>query len=196
MLNIRYLIANPVAGSGRVARLLRPVMARLRERGCEPRLWLTDGAGDACRYAERIPRGADAGVFGGDGTLIEVINGLRGSDCRLLLLPGSSGNDLARGLHIPIDPLEQLASPHWNERTIDLGEIGCRLFANNAGVGLDGEVCRLIENCDWAFQGRLGYVRATVSCVLNQRATAIRVECNDTIRELEALMCTFANGGF
>ena len=33
MLDIHYLIANPVAGSGRVARLLPRVLARLRDRG-------------------------------------------------------------------------------------------------------------------------------------------------------------------
>ncbi len=196
MLNVRYLIANPVAGSGRVARLLRPVLARLRERGCEPRTWLTESAGDARRYAERIPSGADAGVFGGDGTLNEVVNGLRGRDCRLLLLPGGSGNDLARGLGIPMHPLEMLAFAEWKERSIDLGEIGDRLFANNAGVGLDGEVCRLIENCDWAFQGKLGYVRATITCALNLRSTLIRVVCDGTVREYDALMFTFANGEF
>ena len=196
MLEIRYLIANPVAGSGRVARLLRPVLARLRERGCEPKLWLTEGAGDARRHAQRIPPGADAGVFGGDGTLNEVVNGLRGRNCRVLLLPGGSGNDLARGLGMRMHPLELLSFPRWTERSIDLGEIGGRLFANNAGVGLDGEVCRLIENCDWAFQGRLGYVRATITCALNLRATRMRIESDAVTHEYEALMFTFANGEF
>jgi len=190
------LIANPVAGSGRVARLLPRVLARLRDRGCEPTVWLTKGAGDACRYAKRIPSGAHAVLFGGDGTLNEVVNGLRGKDCRLLLLPGGSGNDLARGLGMHQDPLAVLAASTWRERTIDLGEISGRLFANNAGVGLDGEVCRLIEKCDWAFQGRLGYVRATVSCALNLRATPVRVECGGSLQEYLALMLTFANGEF
>ncbi len=196
MQDMRCVIANPVAGSGRVARLLPRVLARLRDRGCDPNIQLTEGAGDARRHAERIPPGALVGVFGGDGTLNEVVNGLRGKNCCVLLLPGGSGNDLARGLGMPRDPLALLAVQDWQERSIDLGEILGRLFANNAGVGLDGEVCRLIENCDRAFQGHLGYVRATVSCSLNLRATPVRVECAGTIHQFDMLMLTFANGEF
>ncbi|MDB5073839.1 MAG: diacylglycerol kinase catalytic region, partial [Chloroflexi bacterium] len=142
------------------------------------------------------PAGATVAVLGGDGTLNEVINGLAGKDCLILLLPCGSGNDLARGLRIVRDPLALLATTAWREIGLDLGEVAGRLFANNAGVGLDGEVCRLIQNCDESFRGQLGYVRAFLSCALNLRATPIHITYDGIEQRYNGLLLTFANGQY
>ncbi len=76
---------------------------------------------------------------GGDGTVHEVINGLRDGGLAespeavlLGILPFGTANDFARGLGIPVDDLD--ASAKWvagsSTRRIDLGQADDRLFAN------------------------------------------------------------------
>jgi diacylglycerol kinase (ATP) len=191
-----FLIANPAAGSGRAARVLPGVVAVLSEHGADPCVHQTSGAGDARRMAASLPDGASVAVLGGDGTLNEVLNGLAGKDCPILLLPAGTGNDLARTMGMVRDPVAAARALERRIATIDLGEIDGHLFANNAGVGLDGEVCRLIQNCDRAFQGRLGYVRAFISCAFNLRATPLHLEHDGVSQSHLSLLLTFANGQF
>ena len=89
-------------------------------------------------------------VFGGDGTLNEVANGLAGSDIPLSVLPGGSTNVVARTLGIPnevVDATEHLLSlaDDFRPRRIDLGRIGERRFIFSCGVGIDATVVRRVD---------------------------------------------------
>jgi diacylglycerol kinase family enzyme len=89
-----------------------------------------------------------------------------------------------------------LGAADWQEISIDLGEVAGRLFANNAGVGLDGEVCRLMQNCSETFRGQLGYARAFLSCALNMHATPFQITLDGTEQQHNGLLLTFANGQY
>src|SRR4051794_15202414 len=72
-------------------------------------------------------------AFGGDGTVNEAANGLRGSKTPLTCLPGGSTNVYARMLGIPTDVVD--ATEHllgladdWRERRVDLGRLDDRRF--------------------------------------------------------------------
>ncbi|MGA9873042.1 MAG: diacylglycerol kinase family protein [Rhodococcus sp. (in: high G+C Gram-positive bacteria)] len=102
-------------------------------------------------------------VHGGDGTVNEVINGLLGvplpTSMRsvtvgpippLAVVPGGSANVFARSLGIEADPvaatnqlIDLLAAR--SRRTIGLGHCDNRWFTFNAGLGLDAEVCQVID---------------------------------------------------
>src|SRR3954467_14224400 len=103
-----------------------------------------DHATELCREAAH--EGYDVVVaFGGDGTVNEAINGLRGSDTAFTPLPGGRTNVFARMLGIPndvVDATEHLlrVADVWAPRRIDLGRVNERAFTFSAGVGLDARV--------------------------------------------------------
>jgi YegS/Rv2252/BmrU family lipid kinase len=70
-----------------------------------------------------------------------LLNGLRvPSDAEIAVVPCGSGNDFAAALCIPdvASALTALAAAHV--RSIDLGTVNGRRFANCVGMGLDAEV--------------------------------------------------------
>jgi diacylglycerol kinase family enzyme len=102
----------------------------------------TSQPGQATELAARAAAGGAevVAVLGGDGTVHEVVNGLRGSAAALALLGGGRVNVVARGLGLPADPdratarlLELLAA--GARRRLSLGVADERCFALNAGPG-------------------------------------------------------------
>lgn len=106
-------------------------------------------------------------VHGGDGTVNEVVNGLLAAarpeagalpaTPLLAVVPGGSTNVFARALGIDRDPTtatEQLLDGLARGRTreVSVGLANDRYFTFNAGLGLDAEVVRAVE--DLREQGR------------------------------------------
>jgi diacylglycerol kinase family enzyme len=89
-------------------------------------------------------------AFGGDGTVNEAANGLAGSGVPLSVLPGGCTNVVCRMLGIPTDVVD--ASEHLlaladdlRPRPIDLGRVNGRYFVASAGVGLDADTTRWVD---------------------------------------------------
>lgn len=135
------VIVNPQAGRGR-GRLLLPQVKGLLQ-GLRHDLVLTE----APRHATTLARAAaddgyDAVVaVGGDGTVLEVINGLAGRETALGVLPIGSGNDFVKPLGIPRDLAGAVAHLHSGRlRRIDVGRMGDTYFGNGLGMGFDAQV--------------------------------------------------------
>lgn len=79
--------------------------------------------------------------IGGDGTFHSLIQVLKGSSARFLVLPGGTANDLARELgHVQSIPraLECIRREEW--KPIDLISVNDGLMATNGGIGLVSDV--------------------------------------------------------
>jgi diacylglycerol kinase family enzyme len=141
--NRATLIVNPFA-SGVTPDRLAAVERELR-RGFELTVALTTRRQHATELALSLG-GIDAVlVYGGDGLLNEVLNGLDGT-IPVGVLPGGRTNVVARGLGLRIDPVEAArrllrAQP----RRISLGRVNGRRFAFAAGIGFDAELVRRVD---------------------------------------------------
>ena len=94
-------------------------------------------------------------TLGGDGTVNEAVNGLLSNGPSpdlpaLAVLPSGSANVFARALGLPGNPvraakviLDALRAGRY--RSVGLGMADDRYFTFSAGVGLDAEVVRLVE---------------------------------------------------
>jgi diacylglycerol kinase family enzyme len=104
---------------------------------------------ELCREAAH--EGYDVVVaFGGDGTVNEAANGLRGSSTPLTCLPGGSANVYGKILGIPgelVDATEHLLgmADDWRPRKVDLGVVNGRCFTFASGLGLDASVVRRVD---------------------------------------------------
>src|SRR5688572_12221359 len=124
------IVANP-ASRGSARRTAAAVHA-LRRAKIEADAVSTEYAGHAGIIARERARSYDA-VFtlGGDGTAMDVIGALAGAGPPVGILPGGTGNILARSLGIPlrIRPAVK-ALTRGREARIDLGQLaGGRIFA-------------------------------------------------------------------
>jgi diacylglycerol kinase family enzyme len=104
---------------------------------------------ELCREAAH--EGYDVVVaFGGDGTVNEAANGLRGSSTPLTCLPGGSANVYGKILGIPgelVDATEHLLAmaDDWRPRKVDLGVVNGRCFTFASGLGLDASVVQRVD---------------------------------------------------
>jgi diacylglycerol kinase family enzyme len=109
-----------------------------------------DHATALCR--EAAGEGYDVVVaFGGDGTVNEAANGLRGSQTPLTCLPGGSTNVYARMLGIPndiVDATEHLLrlADDWRPRDVKMAMVNDRRFLFSAGLGLDASVVARVDS--------------------------------------------------
>lgn len=95
-------------------------------------------------------------VFGGDGTVNEVVNGMFGDEGpgpdvpALGVVPGGSANVFCRALGYPQDPIEATgelisALRQRRQRSVGLARANDRWFTCNAGLGLDAEIIEAME---------------------------------------------------
>jgi diacylglycerol kinase (ATP) len=145
------LIYNPMAGDGRWRPSIDEVRRALEHAGGVVEMLPTRGPGDGVALARQAAgRYARIAVYGGDGSVNEVLNGVAGVEHakrpQILLLPGGTMNVLCRDLGIPLDPVAaaMLLKTGVSKR-IYLGlaanaTIGKRYFALMAGAGLDAAV--------------------------------------------------------
>jgi diacylglycerol kinase family enzyme len=117
-------------------------------------------------------------VFSGDGGFNEALNGVERDDLPLGFVPGGGTSVLPRALGLPRDSVaaaEQLADALEQGRTrrISTGRVNGRRFAFNAGIGLDAEAVRRIDEQGRAPDGRrpgdLAFVGAFASLLLQRR---------------------------
>ena len=119
------LIVNPTAGAGRAAKLLGAVEAELRSMGLRFRVERTTSMEHARECARSAAAAGEiAAAMGGDGLTGAVAGELRDGAGVLAVLPGGRGNDFARKLGIPADPVAACALLRSAEKRIDLAAIG------------------------------------------------------------------------
>jgi diacylglycerol kinase family enzyme len=166
----------------------------------------TSHPGQATELAARAAAGGAevVAVLGGDGTVNEVVNGVRGSATALGLLGGGRVNVVARGLGLPADPdratarlLELLAA--GARRRLSLGVADERCFALNAGLGLGGAIVREVERRQRAKQlyGDRAYVAAGLKALLVDQGRAhqhLTVHLPDGQPPLRGFFALVSNG--
>ena len=158
---------------------------------------LTERPGHAAEVARARGRSYDA-VFtlGGDGTVMEVIGTLAHSDVPIGVLPGGTGNLIARVLGIPLSIDEAVdVLLEGDEARIDLGSIGGHRFAFAAGVGVDA---KMVETTTPVLKGRFGvlaYFWTGARAALRQDRFAVTATVDGVRHERMATMVMVANFG-
>jgi diacylglycerol kinase family enzyme len=147
----RLLIANPWATRVDEDRLA--AVRRALPEGTELRL--TSARGDATGFAREVTGQVEAlYVFGGDGTFNEVLNGIDDAT-PLGLIPGGGTSVLPRALGLPRDPVEAARRvAAGSPRRIGVGRVNGHRFGFGAGIGVDAEIVRAVDELGRRPDGR------------------------------------------
>ncbi|CAA9412718.1 MAG: Transcription regulator [contains diacylglycerol kinase catalytic domain] [uncultured Rubrobacteraceae bacterium] len=138
------IIGNPKAGRNRGKDRLKRCAEILRSGGLDVEVWPTERPQHATELADLAGTRLVVAA-GGDGTVNEVVNGLK-TDATLGILPLGTANVLARELGLPLNPeaaCERILA--GKERRIDVGVAKDRKgrerrFTCMAGMGFDAHV--------------------------------------------------------
>jgi YegS/Rv2252/BmrU family lipid kinase len=188
------LIVNPSSGGGRAGRALPAVRAALDAHGLEHRVEPTrslDHAGELALEAQA--RGEQAVALGGDGLIGAVAGALRDTDGVLGVLPGGRGNDFARVLGIPLDPVAACAVlATGTARQVDLGEAGGRTFIGIASCGFDSDANR-IANETRLVRGNLVYAYGALRALAGWEPARFEVTLDGVTHTLVGMTVAVAN---
>lgn len=156
-----YFIVNPHSRSGKGRQIWNRLKKQLDQNTVPYQAFLTDHQGHARELASSLTA-SDTDTeekiivaVGGDGTLNEVVDGLRAtSHVTLGFVATGSGNDFSRGMKLPKKPkkaLHRILHPRYF-RFLDYGVLSCDLsdinhhrFVVSSGIGFDAEVCYAIN---------------------------------------------------
>jgi diacylglycerol kinase (ATP) len=193
------LIANPASRRG--ALLIDRARDAVVATGASCEVARTERAGHAAEIAATRGREFDVVLtLGGDGTAMEVAGALAWTDVPVGVLPGGTGNLLARALGVPMRVERAVpALLGGTLKRIDLGVIRGHRFAVAAGVGIDAV---MIEETPRWMKRRLGVMaysliatRAALRAVLRRRFFLARVTVDGELIERRAAAVLFANFG-
>lgn len=134
-------------------------------------------------------------VWGGDGTVNEAAGALFGTVSALGIIPGGSGDGLARSLGLPRDPEAALRLALTAEpKPIDAGWLAGRHFVNIAGVGFDAEVAHRFQSR--TSRGTRGYLSIGLSLVWSYPCADYEIQMDAGVAAFSGpqFMVAFANG--
>ena len=175
------LIVNPHAS--RVSEsLARRVQLELEQAG-PVELLLTERAGHAAELAAEAGARNDAVfVFSGDGGYNEAVNGIP-PGVPMGFLPGGATSVLPRALGLPRDPVACARALARSTRTrrISLGVVNGRRFTFCAGIGLDAELVRSVDQRGRANGRRPGDLVFVAELARILRRRRWRIEPNLTV---------------
>jgi YegS/Rv2252/BmrU family lipid kinase len=203
------IILNPWAGRGAASQRRGDLEAALGQTGVPFDLVTTHARGGATELAwQGIERGYDPIVaVGGDGTINEVVNGIKGAEAslgrraRLGIIPLGTGSDFIKTLD-GVDAndvaggVRRIAT--GAARAIDLGRVQVadgdgRYFINAVGMGLDAQVAA--ESLKLTrLKGMAVYLVAIIRALANYRAHPMTVEYDGQRLHRRLLFASIANG--
>jgi diacylglycerol kinase (ATP) len=193
---------NPSAGSAEQSRDVREQLERLPHVSIiEP-----DGREASIEASVRAARdGAELIVAaGGDGTVNSVVTGVVQSqaDPVLAVLPVGTGNDLARALEMPLDPLqavEALASGTLGRLDVvrATSSEGMHLYANMLTAGNTGRYLHHMTAEMKSLWGPLCYLRGVIDVLRDLQVYRVQIACDDEpAEEFDVLNVFVANGRY
>jgi diacylglycerol kinase family enzyme len=135
-------------------------------------------------------------VSGGDGTVMQVINGMVGTAVPLAIVPGGTGNVLGQAVGVNADLRlaceEALAESNY--LPLDLGLLNDNLyFALRLSIGYEAFVTKDTTAASKSRWGKLAYLAQAVSHAVRLPTTSYRIDADGTILDMRAESVWVAN---
>ena len=185
------LIINPTSGGEKALDYKEKLENKAKEYFGYVETKITGKAKDATAFAEEASKGNYEAVivFGGDGTVNEVISGIAEKDYipKLGIIPGGTGNLITKLLEISQDINEAIDQLDFNKtNAIDIGKANKSYFGYIFSVGSLPEAIHNVEIEDKTKYGVLAYAINTIKSVIKDEVFNIKIETENGSYEGEA----------
>ena len=175
------LIINPTSGGEKALDYKGKLENKAKEYFEYVETKITEKAKDATAFAEEASKENYEAVivFGGDGTVNEVISGIAEKDYipKLGIIPGGTGNLITKLLEISQDIDEAIDQLDFNKtNSIDIGKANKSYFGYIFSVGSLPEAIHNVEIEDKTKYGVLAYAINTIKSVIKDEVFNIKVE--------------------
>jgi YegS/Rv2252/BmrU family lipid kinase len=189
------LLVNPSSGGGRALKLLPRIEAVLDERRAAFRVVRTKSMEHGVAKAlGAVEAGEVPVVVSGDGLIGAIGGAMAGAETPLGIVPGGRGNDLARVLGIPTDPVaatEVVLAGH--SREIDVGEANEMRFLGIASAGFDSEANRIANQS--RLGGNLVYAYGALRALVAWKPARFTIAIGEKRTRVEGYSVVVANSG-
>jgi diacylglycerol kinase (ATP) len=213
-----YIIANPVAGSGKVTRYWPQVEQLLQQHSIGYTIHWTQYRGHALELVDTAVLNGHRHIIaiGGDGTWHEVCNGVLRqthvptTDLTLALIPAGTGNDWARQYHIPTQfsawipqlrqPAIAMQDAGWVDYQDQDGQPQRRWFVNVAGMAYDGFVAERLDRHGKP-RNPIGYLASVAKYLFDYDPAPARIQFDDhppvedLFYTINVGICKYSGGG-
>ncbi len=196
------LVINPVAGGGQARRFAPRILDLLRKHGVQvhaeessSKEHLQNLAGHAAAAGYQV-----VAVLGGDGAMHHAVNAALHSGVDFAFFPAGNGNDIARGLNLPLDPFAAaMQFVRGQPQPVDVLRARFRDGATHhylavGGLGLDAEAARLVHGRFRRLPGALRYISAALWALREYRPVELRVQADNLPWQGAVLLAAVANG--
>ena len=195
------VIVNPVSGGGCALRAEPLVASYLAEQGRSVQFVRSRSSDDV---REQAAKAAASGyryvvALGGDGAFHHVVEGVYGTDAIAGIFPAGNGNDIARDLGIPGDPVSA-ANIFLRSRPRALDLVRVRFkdgrtvhYLGVGGMGLDADAAHLANTRFKSWPGVMRYLAGTVWTFYHEPALELRAEMDGVRWGGKALFAAVAN---
>ena len=185
------LIINPTSGGEKALDYKEKLENKANEYFEYVETKITEKAKDATAFAEEASKENYEAVivFGGDGTVNEVISGIAEKDYipKLGIIPGGTGNLITKLLEISQDIDEAIDQLDFNKtNAIDIGKANKSYFGYIFSVGSLPEAIHNVEIEDKTKYGVLAYAINTIKSVIKDEVFNIKIETENGSYEGEA----------
>ena len=185
------LIINPTSGGEKALDYKEKLENKAKEYFEYVETKITEKAKDATAFAEEASKEnyETVIVFGGDGTVNEVISGIAEKDYipKLGIIPGGTGNLITKLLEISQDIDEAIDQLDFNKtNAIDIGKANKSYFGYIFSVGSLPEAIHNVEIEDKTKYGVLAYAINTIKSVIKDEVFNIKIETENGSYEGEA----------
>ncbi len=191
-----HLIANPISGVAARQKIVPRCVEILRGGGLEVTINPTEGPGHATVLAgEACDLGIDAVVaVGGDGTVNEVVNGMKPGRTALATVPTGTANMLARELGVPFDAEGAARVVIAGQRLrIDVGIANGHRFVTVVGVGFDATIVSAVSSERKGHLGQFRYFSHVAKTALEYDFPPLTVRVDDELQTRRAGMLFVCN---
>ena len=185
------LIINPTSGGEKALDYKEKLENKAKEYFEYIETKITEKAKDATAFAEEASKENYEAVivFGGDGTVNEVISGIAEKNYipKLGIIPGGTGNLITKLLEISQDINEAIDQLDFNKtNAIDIGKANKSYFGYIFSVGSLPEAIHNVEIEDKTKYGVLAYAINTIKSVIKDEVFNIKIETENGSYEGEA----------
>jgi len=188
-------VINPKAGLGRNHLLEKMIRDQANSSRIKIEIRFTAKAGDAAAFAqEAVDRRMGCVVaVGGDGTINEIASKTMLSATAIGIVPGGSGNGLARHYNIPLNPYHAIQRVFLMKGKLqDAVSINGMMSFNISGIGLDAKIAQHFgENGKRGFGS---YMKLLIRELPSYEPHSMKIKFQDQVIEDKYLMACICTG--